>query len=342
MYRRAVELLILFLEESPVARALSLAGPNAAERSLTLLGSNPQDANLLIWFVSYLGRERTMPKSRRGQARESLRLQPATVHLYGQAMVTWFKFLADEMLLPARFPAPAAIARAQRSLRTYVPSYQARDGAPEPPQGMETLVHAFDSRVIPESLPFKEQQRRKLEALRNKAILYALADSGARVSEVLRLTADDVRGAQVNEQGIWQVQVRDKGRGTTGRQITIRFTAPTLLTMKEYLETRRDPGATALFVSHAKTRPEYRGLPLSPNAVWDMIQRAARELGLPHIHPHDFRHWRATQMLRQGVPIDQVQRFLNHRSIQTTQLYAKTAEVQVDQAGARTSPIVDE
>jgi site-specific recombinase XerD len=44
-------------------------------------------------------------------------------------------------------------------------------------------------------------------------------------------------------------------------------------------------------------------------------------------------------MLRQGVPIDQVQRFLNHRSIHTTQLHAKTAEQEVDKAGARTSPV---
>ncbi len=46
-------------------------------------------------------------------------------------------------------------------------------------------------------------------------------------------------------------------------------------------------------------------------------------------------------MLREGVPIDQVQRFLNHRSIRTTQLYAKTAEQQIDAAGARTSPITE-
>jgi site-specific recombinase XerD len=30
---------------------------------------------------------------------------------------------------------------------------------------------------------------------------------------------------------------------------------------------------------------------------------------------------------------------LNHRSIRTTQLYAKTAEKQVDEAGARTSAL---
>jgi len=44
-------------------------------------------------------------------------------------------------------------------------------------------------------------------------------------------------------------------------------------------------------------------------------------------------------MLRGGVPIGQAQRFLNHRSIRTTQLYAKTAEREVDEAGARRSPV---
>ncbi|OGR90261.1 MAG: hypothetical protein A2V88_08515 [Elusimicrobia bacterium RBG_16_66_12] len=73
-----------------------------------------------------------------------------------------------------------------------------------------------------------------------------------------------------------------------------------------------------------------------------MNERAARRIRLPHIHPHDFRHWRATRMLQAGMPIDQVQRYINHRSIRTTQFYAQTAERQVDEAGARTSPLQDE
>jgi integrase/recombinase XerD len=109
--------------------------------------------------------------------------------------------------------------------------------------------------------------------------------------------------------------------------------------IEEYLEARQDPGARELFVSHAWNRPKARGKPLSPNSAWYMVRKAARDLGLPAIHPHDFRHWRATQMLRQGVPIDQVQGYLNHRSIRTTQLYAKTADQAIDQAGARTDPI---
>ena len=339
-YGYALKHFYAFLEGSRTAEPLSLAGPRPAKRSIGCLGSTPEDVNLLTWFVRYLGREARNDKPRRSKhSVRELRLEPGTVRLYGQATLTWFSFLAEELLLPKRFPAAPAIARAQRQLRTYVPASQARDTAPEPPEGIETLIHAFDRVAIPNDLVPQEIHTRKLEQLRNRALLYALADSGARVSEVLRVAADDVAGARVNRQGIWAVEVRGKGRGRYGRLVTLRFTRPTLSAMRDYLKLRNDTGATALFVSHARTRPKSRGAPLSPNAAWRVVRTVAISLGLAHIHPHDFRHWRATQMLREGVPLDQVQRYLNHRSIRTTQLYAKTAEQKVDEAGARTSPL---
>ena len=130
-----------------------------------------------------------------------------------------------------------------------------------------------------------------------------------------------------------------KGLGKHGRMLTLRFTSPTLSAMREYLKDRQDPGAGALFVSHAKSRPKARGQPISPHSAWRIVWQAALDAGLPHIRPHDFRQCMATRMLRQGVPIDQVQRFLHHRSIRTTQLCAKTAEREVDEAGGRTSPV---
>ncbi|OGR90260.1 MAG: hypothetical protein A2V88_08510 [Elusimicrobia bacterium RBG_16_66_12] len=174
-----------------------------------------------------------------------------------QAAISWFRWMDDELLLPARFPATAAINNALRRLRTYIPASEARDGAPKPPEGIDRLVHAVDRLEIPGDLPAREHKRRELEALRNRALLYALADSGARVSEVLQLNADHVRGARVNRQGVWSVQVRGK------RLVTLRFTRPTLQGMRAYPKARDDPGATALFVSHARTRPQYRGWPMS-------------------------------------------------------------------------------
>src|SRR3972149_3090721 len=91
----------------------SLAGPDAADRALSALGGQPQDVNLLAWFVNYLGQEVERAHADRGSRRSrDRRLEPATARLYGQALVTWFRFLPDELLLPDRFPAAAAIARA--------------------------------------------------------------------------------------------------------------------------------------------------------------------------------------------------------------------------------------
>jgi site-specific recombinase XerD len=340
-YRYALQHFFDYLAHSPMAQRTSLASAEPADQSLEVLGSQRQDVNVLMWFVNNLGQEVENARPRRGKDKEA-GLEPATVRLYGQAMITFFRFLADELMLPEEFAASAAMQKARRLLRTYVPASEARDGAPEPPEGIEELIHAFDAPEIDDEAEPEESKRQERQAFRNRALLYALADSGARVSEILRLEANDVRAARLNPQGVWQLRVRGKGRGKSGRLVTLRFSQATLSAMKDYLASRNDPGATALFVSHAKTRPKYRGKPMSSNAVWRMIRRTAKSLGLPHIHPHDFRHWRATQMLQEGVPIDQVQRFLNHRSIRTTQLYAKTAEQQVDEAGLRTSPIAKE
>lgn len=337
-YRHAATHFLRFLSESPMATRTSLGRPGGEAHGLGALGTAADDINLLVWFVNYLGREVTVP-GRRNLRGQPSQLEPATVRLYGQAVISWFRFMADELIIPESFPASSAMRKAARLLRTYVPASEARDGAPEPPQGLGTLIHAFDEFTVDPDLPVKEARRQKLEALRNRCLVYALADSGARVSEILRVPADEVRRARLNAQGVWQLRVRGKGRGRSGRLVTLRFTRPTLEAMRDYLTARNDPGATALFVSHAKTRPSHRGAPLSPNAVWRMLRRTARDMGLASIHPHDFRHWRATQMLQEGVPIDQVQRFLNHRSLRTTQLYAKTAERQVDEAGERTSPV---
>jgi site-specific recombinase XerD len=339
-YRYALEHFLRFLRTSSMALRTSLGDSEPRELELKTLGSQSEDVNLLMWFVNYLGHEAPNSRPKRGfEPRDGL--QPATVRLYGQAMISFFRFMVDELMLPKSFPASAAMQKARRLLRTYVPESEARDGAPEPPQGIEELIGAFDSvELDPEASP-EERNRQALQALRNRALIYALAESGARVSEVLRISADDVRSARVNIEGVWQVRVRGKGRGQSGRLVTLRFTAVTLEVMKSYLDLRADPRATALFVSHALTRPDHRGSPMSANSAWRVIRKTARRLGLSHIHPHDFRHWRATQMLQEGVPIDQVQRFLNHRSIRTTQLYARTAEQQVDAAGARTSPVAD-
>ena len=73
-----------------------------------------------------------------------------------------------------------------------------------------------------------------------------------------------------------------------------------------------------LFVSHDA---HYDGKRMSRVIAWRIIQRAAKGVGLPRISPHDFRHWRAQQLLKEGLSLEDVKNRLGHRSVHTVRAY---------------------
>lgn len=84
-YTYAVQHFIAFLEGSRNAGALSIAGPNAAER---VLGGQAQDVILLAWLVNHLGQEVERAHADRSATRSGeRRLEPATVRLFAQAVI---------------------------------------------------------------------------------------------------------------------------------------------------------------------------------------------------------------------------------------------------------------
>jgi hypothetical protein len=191
-YSYALQHFHTFLEASESAQDLSLAGPEPNNRKLEELGRSIYDINTLLWFVTYLTNEAVGPERVRGQLQRARGLEPATIRLYGQAMITFFRFLADELILPEAFPATAAISRAQRRLRDVIPASQARDSAPEPPEGIEKLIHAFDNIEISEDLPIKasyfashpmmctEQVSTRRESGRSKSVAKGVASTVAQ------------------------------------------------------------------------------------------------------------------------------------------------------------------
>ena len=64
------------------------------------------------------------------------------------------------------------------------------------------------------------------------------------------------------------------------------------------------------------------------------LSRSLRELGdragVNQVHPHRFRRTFATKLLHKGVPIDQIQKFLGHSQIETTQLYASSNDEEIE------------
>ena len=86
--------------------------------------------------------------------------------------------------------------------------------------------------------------------------------------------------------------------------------------LKKYIATRDDDNH-ALFVS--RLQPHDR---LQIPGVEIMIREAGREAGIKS-YPHKLRRTAATNALRKGMRLEQVQKMLGHESPETTLIYAR-------------------
>ena len=113
------------------------------------------------------------------------------------------------------------------------------------------------------------------ENRRDLAIIRVFVDTGMRAGELAGLTTDDI-DLELNV-----AQVLGKGR----RSRTCPFGAKTAEALRRYLRLRR---------SHALAQQQELWLgrqgPLSDSGVRQMLERRATDAGVPHVHPHRFRH----------------------------------------------------
>lgn len=145
--------------------------------------------------------------------------------------------------------------------------------------------------------------------LRDKALLETLYATGARVSEVLALSVDDVADAA----GVIAVT----GKGNKQRLVPLGSHAQAAI--DAYLVRGRP--AMANGKSHALFL-NARGGQLSRQSAWNAIKVAARRAGIDKdVSPHTLRHSFATHLLEGGADVRTVQELLGHSSVTTTQIY---------------------
>lgn len=183
---------------------------------------------------------------------------------------------------------------------------------PALPQRLPKALSIDEVRALLEAVPGDEPS-----ALRDRALLEFLYASGARISEALALTVDDV----LDENGRASSAVRVTGKGRKQRIVPIGSYAREAL--DAYLARAR-PAFAMKSISTPSVFLGSRGTPLSRQNAWLILRRAAERAGVSaRISPHTLRHSFATHVLSGGADIRVVQELLGHASVSTTQIYTK-------------------
>ncbi len=147
---------------------------------------------------------------------------------------------------------------------------------------------------------------KKLNYLRDSAILELLFSTGLRISELCALNSsiDLTRD---------EMSVRGKGE-----KVRVVFISPTAKeVVREYLKARKDMGE-ALFVD-GRANKLHR---ITPRDAQRHLKTYVAKAGITSVvTPHTLRHSFATDLLNNGADIRSVQQLLGHASIITTQIY---------------------
>lgn len=140
------------------------------------------------------------------------------------------------------------------------------------------------------------------------ALLLLLVRLGVRCCEAAALKLEDIDWRQ------GQITVRGKGREE-------RLPLPQDVgeALARHLQVRRND----VDVRHVFLRQRAPMGPMGVDALKATVRRHLRKAEISPPQPHRLRHTAATQMLRQGVSLDQVAQVLRHASVDTTAIYAK-------------------
>ncbi|GAB4514068.1 MAG: site-specific tyrosine recombinase XerD [Anaerolineae bacterium] len=203
------------------------------------------------------------------------------------------------------------------------PRYHRPQIVPFTPDEIRALLDACEY-----SAPWDRQWRkgirsRRPTALRDRAIVLMLVDSGIRVGELVALRVGDYdprRG---------QVTIRH-GKGDKARVIFVGNA--TRQAIWKYLGerpniTEEDP----LFATKD-------GKPMDRHNVRKMLLYLGRRAGVKDVYPHRFRHTFAIAFLRNGGNPLELQEMLGHARLDTVRIYVRLAEVDLERAQKNASP----
>jgi site-specific recombinase XerD len=244
----------------------------------------------------------------------------ATEKLYAGVVTNFYKYLVAEQLAELNIPLIERMnTENTRRLNTRLPQFSKNS--------VEHILNYVSNPVFTSTVIGTEQ----LRAMRDRAFLLTLADTGLRVHEACNLRRGDID---------W-----NEGRaiiiGKGDKQAVVRFTTRSMRALKDYLSLRAalDGGsgkqltALPLFARHDKGTGK-KVKPITPttgrNIVAERVQQALGNNAEGHITPHSFRHYFVSTILRASGNLKLAQALARHENIQITQRYAHINDDELD------------
>jgi integrase/recombinase XerD len=138
-------------------------------------------------------------------------------------------------------------------------------------------------------------------------LIKTLFQTGARVSEFVNIKVNELFFDE-------QMILISKAKGRKSRYV------PILPELAQELRTHLGARANGhLFETIHST-------PYSPRRIQQIIKETADEAKITkRVYPHLLRHSVATTLLERGMPLEQIQKFLGHSKLETTQIYAESS-----------------
>lgn len=160
---------------------------------------------------------------------------------------------------------------------------------------------------------------------RNKMILMTLYVTGTRAQELCDLTVSSIKKRKD------KTSLVIKGKGNNVRIINL----PNLFadSLDKYLKYRHIENNPDRHIFYSQTHEQ-----MTISCVEEIVKKyvTLAKKQNPQLYtmgeytPHSFRHTTAVHMLEAGVPLMAIKKFLGHRSVQTTQIYAELSQNTVD------------
>lgn len=162
-------------------------------------------------------------------------------------------------------------------------------------------------------------------ASRNRAMIFVMYSGAIRVSEMCGLNLRDLN------QSSRKLRIMGKG----GRERMVPISGDCLAAIQEYVEGWRTrhakPGNPALFVSVDGER-------IGRHRITHLLLEISARLKLRKTTTHTLRRSRATLLMNAGQPIEKIQMFLGHQTLDATQQYLATSTDRLRDVYSRCHP----